>query len=407
METINIIEPDLNGIEKIFVDPSKQLFKEFNFVKAEQFDGQSSTFLALFICRPFDIKHVIEKIPNKIFLYMQQGIVKPIIFQTTEAWDLFDTFAWEKNKFNITPDFGEIKYSTMVRHFTGRGVPEENLTWVVPNNIHERQISFLEQRGYKIKATFIQYCYFIEIMKLVANKIDIQEKKFVKHYNCLCRGNLKNHRYGIIYNLWNTRLLDKGNVSCEQYEEIVESKNSNWVDDAITSEEFMQNFKSWHQNKKKFTNMLPLSFDNKVNQHWEIDQYNEKNIFDNAFLWISSETKIHNDGIHITEKTWKAIAHGSPFCINGNVGSLSYLHDMGYKSFDKFWDESYDNYDGYDRIQMITKIIETICSKSLEEINSMYAQMIPILKHNQKTLKENQQHINLLNYMTGQNGHNK
>jgi len=233
-------------------------------------------------------------------------------------------------------------------------------------------------------------------MKAVAQNYQIEEKKFKKHYSCLCRGTPRNHRYGIIYNLWQSNLLSKGNVSCVTYKELIETKNSNWIDDAVSSDEFMSNFTNWNNNKNKFTDLLPLTYDNKCNSHWNVNEYNESEIFENSFLWIASETKKTHTGVYITEKTWKAIAYGSPFCINGDLGSLQYLKKIGFKTFDKFWDESYDRDDDIVKIKKITNIIEHICNKNLQELNELYVEMLPILKYNQEHLKTYPQYDNLI-----------
>ena len=84
----------------------------------------------------------------------------------------------------------------------------------------------------------------------------------------------------------------------------------------------------------------------------------------------------------------KAIDYCKPFVINGDKGTLKYLHSIGFKTFDKWWDESYDDSDtDWQRIQKITKIVKHICSLSEKQIMTMYKEMLPIIEHNFKTLK--------------------
>ena len=395
METIKVIEPDLSTVDFEIVDQSRHLFNEFENIKLKDVSSQNKAYLALFFRQPFEVEEAIDKIDNQLFLLMQQGIVKPLIIMITEAWDLFNTYAWDENKLNLTPDFGDVPYSKFIAHFTSRAVPEENITWLVMNNIHKKQIKNLRNRGYKIKTRFIQYCYYLQRMKAVASRTALDKRSFTKYYSCLCRGSVYNHRYGMVYNLWANNLLQKGNVSCEPYRELEESKGSNWVNDNETTENFMTNFTDWKTRKYDFASALPLTYDNKVNQHWLFD-YDEKYIFDNSFLWIPTESHLGHDGVIISEKTWKAIAYGSPFCINGEKNSLKYLKEMGFKTFEDFWDESYDNDTKPDRIKKITNIVKNLCDKDISEINSMYQDMLPILRHNQKTMIENTQHTDLI-----------
>ena len=182
METIKVIEPDLSTVDFEIVDQSRHLFNEFENIKLKDVSSQNKAYLALFFRQPFEVEEAIDKIDNQLFLLMQQGIVKPLIIMITEAWDLFNTYAWDENKLNLTPDFGDVPYSKFIAHFTSRAVPEENITWLVMNNIHKKQIKNLRDRGYKIKTRFIQYCYYLQRMKAVASRTALDKRSFTKWY---------------------------------------------------------------------------------------------------------------------------------------------------------------------------------------------------------------------------------
>ena len=56
---------------------------------------------------------------------------------------------------------------------------------------------------------------------------------------------------------------------------------------------------------------------------------------------------------------------------------------MGFKTFDQFWDESYDDcYDHEERMRKILKVIDYVDQKSIEELRLIYEQMTDILEHN-------------------------
>ena len=394
---IKFIDLQLQDTFSELIDQSFRLFSDIEKVNYKKIDKKDVNYFAIHLRQPFDIDEFFQKIPNDIFLLMQQNIIRPLIIMITEQWDLFDTYAWRYNKLNLIPDFGEIPFSKMIRKFTSRGIAEENITWMVPDNNHIDQIKFLRNKGYKISCNFIQLDFFKEVMKGVACGFEIEKRNFKKYFNCLCRGTPRNHRYGIIYNIWKKELLSKGNVSCENYKVLLESKESNWLDDGISTDMFMSQFEDWEYDKKNFIEILPLTFDDKTNQHWQnLEDYNESSMFLESFLWISNETKKTHEGIYITEKTWKSIAYGSPFCINGDSGSLKYLKDIGFKTFEKFWDESYDNDNDIEKIKKITKIVQDVCGKTLDQLNDLYVEMLPILKYNQEQLKNCKQFDNTM-----------
>jgi hypothetical protein len=392
---IKILDLHHLGVASEAVTASKKTFDVFEKTNLKNLSGNDINYLAIHIWQPFDIKYIVDNIPNEVFLLMQQGVVRPLIVMTVEQWDLFNVFSWKQNKFDLVPDFANIPYSNLVRYFTNRSVPEENITWLVPDANWKKDIDFLRSKGYKIACKFIQFDHFLQQMKTVAEDYNIQNRNFKKHFSCLCRGKPRNHRYGMIYKLWQQKLFEFGNVSCEKFHNLIESKNSNLLNDDTSTEEFMSRFDNWQTDRDRFTEILPLTYDGRVNAHWQMDQYQESKIFEESFLWISNETKKTHTGVYITEKTWKSIAYGNPFCINGDSGSLAQLHEMGFKTFGDFWDESYDTDSDISKIDKISNIVKMLSTKTLPELDQIYVDMLPILKYNQQHLRNHPQRENL------------
>ena len=91
---------------------------------------------------------------------------------------------------------------------------------------------------------------------------------------------------------------------------------------------------------------------------------------------------------HLHSSTFNPIHQGHPIIQFGPYKSLERMRERGFKTFDKWWDESYDDSDtDWQRIQKITKIVKHICSLSEKQIMTMYKEMLPIIEHNFKTLK--------------------
>lgn len=111
--------------------------------------------------------------------------------------------------------------------------------------------------------------------------------------------------------------------------------------------------------------------------------------YNNFFVDIVAETYIHGLTFFITEKTIRPIYAMTPFIINGPQGFLSSLKsNYGFKSFDAYWDESYDNYQNYERVQQLYKVIDYIGNKSTLELTAMYNDMTSILEFNHNRLRE-------------------
>jgi hypothetical protein len=99
-----------------------------------------------------------------------------------------------------------------------------------------------------------------------------------------------------------------------------------------------------------------------------VDVYVEANVSGNCFL--------------ATEKTWRPIMAQRPFIVLSNVGFLSNLKKLGFKTFDNYWDESYDDYSDGERIRQIEILLDTIAAWPISKCRAVLEDMQPILKHN-------------------------
>jgi hypothetical protein len=101
-------------------------------------------------------------------------------------------------------------------------------------------------------------------------------------------------------------------------------------------------------------------------------------------LWhVVTETVFYLDKLHLTEKIFKPITAKRPFILMGAVGNLAYLKSYGFKTFDHWIDESYDNeVDPDRRVEMIVTELEKLCRLSTVELNQMYIEMRDILEFN-------------------------
>lgn len=106
--------------------------------------------------------------------------------------------------------------------------------------------------------------------------------------------------------------------------------------------------------------------------------------FSKEALWhIVSETIFYYDKLHLTEKIFKPIVHKRPFMLLGAPGNLEYLKTYGFKTFDRWIDESYDKEkDNSRRIEMVIGELEKLNRLSPNELNLMYLEMSEILEHN-------------------------
>jgi hypothetical protein len=108
-----------------------------------------------------------------------------------------------------------------------------------------------------------------------------------------------------------------------------------------------------------------------------------------SWVQVISETYFYEreDTLFISEKTFKVIASSQPFIILGSKGSLKGLKELGYKTFDKWFDESYDELEDCDRMDAIIKVLKDI--NSIEDKASWFSEMKEVLEHNKNLLEKN------------------
>jgi hypothetical protein len=96
-----------------------------------------------------------------------------------------------------------------------------------------------------------------------------------------------------------------------------------------------------------------------------------------------SESSVEQGKLFFSEKTSKPLFAKQPFLMIGNPYSLRKLHELGFKTFDKWWDESYDLVESFEkRLDSILSIMEVINKKPLVELQQMLLDMEEVLEHN-------------------------
>ena len=176
------------------------------------------------------------------------------------------------------------------------------------------------------------------------------------------------HRIGFCSKLLEHDLLHLGKVSVGEFE------------DRMADGEL-------YPASKKLKELVPIEIDRTL--EFNLANNLSHDNFHNTFVSVVTETLIDENTLFISEKTWKPIYVGHPFIILGNPGTLAYLKKLGFKTFDKWWDESYDKIKNeHLRINKIVMIIESITKKSHNELVKVREEMEEVLIYNQNLFKK-------------------
>jgi len=216
---------------------------------------------------------------------------------------------------------------------------------------------------------YIPHSIWEEQLRLYFNKQDAKKlsnkllskgdrKKLFLCYNRRSRF----HRVKLINKLHREKLLEKGFVSL--------GGSTNFC---------LKNL------NKELIDSLPMTI---RNTDLSVKQVNTITFDDYADTYFSviTETEHINECNFPSEKIFKPIISFHPFFVVTSAHFLKMLKSLGYITFSKWFDESYDNEPNLDRrINMVVKEINRLSKLSTDELKNMLVEMYPILEHNHKT----------------------
>jgi hypothetical protein len=105
--------------------------------------------------------------------------------------------------------------------------------------------------------------------------------------------------------------------------------------------------------------------------------------FKYTFITLVSETVFDYPYPYLTEKTFVNLHNLKPFIIIGAANSLACLKSCGFKTFDNWFDESYDTIqDAEDRLLAVLNLIDIVSKWSLEDCRFVYNDMRKVLEYN-------------------------
>lgn len=314
---------------------------------------------------------------NKTYLKdLKTGNAMLLIDQSLEGYQmnwLWKYFHDECEKYKINPT--AIIYVTgnlLARdqyHEWARNENKSSYINVIPYTHFEHDVKFMTE---KIELA-------LDVDSHIKYKIENSHK--VRVYNCMMK-RIRAHRCWWYTYLYRHHLLDEGLVSMNTF-----NRRDTCLDGKFLT----------HDIVRQSTRFLPFEIYGKGNNELP-DNFYIRRIVPEVHLdsWVSvvSEASFSDEEntIFLSEKLFKPIACMHPFIVVGNRGSLKKLRDMGYKTFDGFIDESYDDLPNMKRFDAIAQAIIKI--RDIKDKISWYEGMREILEHNYRILEKNTNEIN-------------
>jgi len=131
-----------------------------------------------------------------------------------------------------------------------------------------------------------------------------------------------------------------------------------------------------HCESKKFSEGLnPVAINE---QHQPLDK-----LYKHTFCSVVTESRFAQPTSNYSEKVYWPMQYKTPFIMVAPPYTLQYMKEMGFKTFDKWWDESYDTTTNHlQRFKKICDLIDYIETLSYDELFEMHKDMYGVLEHN-------------------------
>jgi hypothetical protein len=276
-------------------------------------------------------------------------------------------------------------------------IPPQAVIFVSGNMIIESEYNkYVYQNNIKNKLKVIGYPHFqIDVLVNSINRVNLYEQprlpnfedhiKYktenidaIKTYACLNK-RTRPHRIWFHSYLYHAGLLDKGLVSMNDYEYFNQEV---WEGKLISEGE-------WFDPPKKLLPTLVYNTpNNELGDNYYINRFNDQVCLDTWVSVVPEAAYGDSEGtLFLSEKIFKPIVCHHPFIVMGNKGSLAKLRELGFKTFDGFIDESYDNLSTWERFEAIIETIKKI--DAIEDKMEWYKSLQDIIEHNYEIIRKN------------------
>jgi hypothetical protein len=129
--------------------------------------------------------------------------------------------------------------------------------------------------------------------------------------------------------------------------------------------------------------------------HNTYDQ-NMTELYSDSYFNLVLETMIDVDnsgGQFVTEKTFKPIFNNQFFVVVSSVDHQRHLRDLGYQTFARCVDESYDSIaENQDRFEAVLDLTKSLIKSGQDNLHRLYLDLAPEIQHNAQVFQTGMAH---------------
>lgn len=337
------------------------------------------------------------ELPTKIKEQIKLKKCKFVIFYVTEPWFKYEyCYTWmskfaehnelEKDDFLLVSS--NLISNEMKNEYVSKDIIKDNFT-IIEFNFFFHRLWFYTKKFHLDDSK--------EVYNLMMNRnLNLRrEREKDKHFLCFNRRS-HDHRVFIFSEfMTNPKLIDKSIITLGSQGMIGDQNFKKAIRRFVDKK-----YKHGYERLYDFID----NYDASVDYRYDTETTNYRDLIDinvdahvRTFCNVVTETTISEETIFISEKTAKPIFMLQPFIIFGNRGTLRKLREMGFKTFDKWWDESYDEAWYQDRSEKIISLLEEIASWDDNKIKNVLNEMEETLIYNYNVMVKNQTTIDFFN----------
>ena len=319
---------------------------------------------------PFDQINYFEnltKIYSSAFDDICSGKTK-LVFMFSDWWHTVNR--WEKDQ-QINGNLMSLDLYSRCYNMCKENNILKNSVFVVPSSL-EGVEQYEDWPIVSFNEPFNRYFEFFKDIQITNNS------GFKKHFLWLNR-RTRQHRVYALHQAYQLGLFDNCMYSFFDYSEtkIAESYYKDNLSKYLPPEKI--NFDFLKLNKR-----LDIDYDEVTDTQYLPELLNLNEFSKQTYLHIVGEYNCSDTKVFLTEKASRPIVMGKPFVLFGDRGSLKELHNLGFKTFGDFWDESYDRLRSIDqRIDGMLEVLNHI--RTTVDLTQEYNnQMLDILNYNRQ-----------------------
>jgi hypothetical protein len=115
-----------------------------------------------------------------------------------------------------------------------------------------------------------------------------------------------------------------------------------------------------------------------------------------SFASLVCETNYEYPWGQLSEKFTNPVKQGNAFILLAGTHSLEQARSWGFKTFNKWWDESYDKETNpVKRMDAVFKVVDEVLNYSFDDLRQLRKDMMPVLVHNRNLVRTDEFKKNL------------